>query len=113
GAYAARRSRQQAGGRGVLPRQRGEPHSLRDHRLPRALPPGGLLAAGEYPVGGGKPVKPSPPTPSPAPPFPPRRERGKDRGLLYNPRMAAAENSFDVVSNVDLQEVRNGVHQAE
>jgi cyclic-di-GMP-binding protein len=25
----------------------------------------------------------------------------------------AAENSFDVVSNVDLQEVRNGVHQAE
>ena len=27
--------------------------------------------------------------------------------------MAAAENSFDVVSNVDLQEVRKGVHQAE
>lgn len=27
--------------------------------------------------------------------------------------MAAAENSFDVVSNVDLQEVRNSVNQAE
>lgn len=27
--------------------------------------------------------------------------------------MAAAENSFDIVSNVDLQEVRNAVHQAE
>ncbi|HEV8580255.1 MAG TPA: YajQ family cyclic di-GMP-binding protein [Thermoanaerobaculia bacterium] len=27
--------------------------------------------------------------------------------------MAAAENSFDVVSNVDLQEVRNAVNQAE
>jgi uncharacterized protein YajQ (UPF0234 family) len=29
------------------------------------------------------------------------------------PAMAAAENSFDIVSEVDLQEVRNAVHQAE